>query len=224
MRVGVGGRTRFCSFASSSEISGGTRSTRVGGDLTELHVDAARFFEHEPEPHTRVGDGAFLAAGGGDERAEALAPDEPHELAVPAKHREPHPDRAHRARRGDEPGPLPHRQRAWSSEEVERHRGGHRGRDRDRERVEDHAVGAPVPVGDAERDERAETQPITPETSAVIQPRRIPSRRKATTVVERPRPRCATSTPRTISNTEAAITTSHDPIRRRTAARRRRRA
>ncbi len=50
LSIGSGG-TRFCSDASSSAMSGGTKSTRVAAICPELDVHAPGFFEDAPEPH-----------------------------------------------------------------------------------------------------------------------------------------------------------------------------
>ena len=125
-------------------------------DLTELDVDAAGRLEHAPQPHAVGIVVRSLGAGVRDEeRPEALASGEAHELAVAAERRScAGCTRAQRARRDDETRALADRQRAGPGEQVERDRDGHRGGDPDRDDVEHEAVGAPVPVGQAQRQER----------------------------------------------------------------------
>ena len=210
---GVGGRDAVLQLRQLVGDLGRHEVDACGGDLTELDVDAARFLEHEPEPHTRVGDGAFLAAGGGDERAEALAPDEAHELAVPAQHREPHADRAaavaarRRARRappsracpGERGDPSSPRWPSWPGSRSRTCGGSPRRRPSPSRRC-------------SARRARRRPQPISPDTSAVIQPRRMPRRRSASAVVSTATT-IATSTPRTTSNTERREhqVNDHDP-------------
>ncbi len=151
-RVGVGsGGTRFCSFAELLGDLGRHEVDPRGGDLTQLHVHAARFFEHAAgAAHPgwrRVRSSRPAAETNGPKPS---SPDEPHELAVPAKHREAHPDRARTvvarppARRAPPSRACPGRASRSIVTAVAIVAG-----IADRERMEDHPVGAPVPVGDA---------------------------------------------------------------------------
>ena len=147
------------------------------GDLPELDVDAAGLLEHAPEPDADRRR-SRRSAGRPTERPEALR----RGRAAPARGSGGAP-RSAAARRAAAGARRPAR-RARRSRAS---RAGPGGRAPPRrpsspgcrcERVDDEPVGAPVPVGEAQRDEqRAMLQPTTPASSAVPQPRRMPSSR-----------------------------------------------
>jgi hypothetical protein len=84
------GGTRSCSFASSSAMSGGSRSRRVGDGLAELHEDRPEFLEREPQALAARAAAAALEPGPGREQEdEAQRPVEmrgAHELVEPVAH------------------------------------------------------------------------------------------------------------------------------------------
>ncbi len=125
-----------------------------GRDLSELHVHPAGGFEHSPQPHAFGHRRAFLAGGRAEEWTEPLSSSDADELLVAADDADTTLHGPQRARRRDEPRPLAGRQRARAREQVDRDRDGHREWYPDRDDVQHESVGSPIPVGQAQGEQR----------------------------------------------------------------------
>jgi len=124
---------------------------------TKLHREVAikvlpDSFAADPDRLLRT----FRPSGGRQERPEALAAGQVHQLPVAAEHRDAGLDRPERAGRDDETRPLADRERARPGEEVEGDRDRHRRRDADGDRPEEGPVGPPVPVVEGRRQEHGD--------------------------------------------------------------------
>ena len=203
-------RRELVAHLGRDEVDAGRR------DLAELHVDAAGLLEHAPQAHA---DGIRRCARrcrrGGEERAEPLAARQAHQLAVAAQHRDPRLHRPHRAGRDDEPGALADGQRARAGEQVERDRHRHRRGDPDgdhaqrgarrrpspsrrRPNARNAAMAQPMPPGDQRR------APPAPDPEQ-------PQRERGRDDRDARSPRCASTTTRSTTPTEAHREHHHDP-------------